>query len=453
VTELVAEGMDVARVNLSHASPDVQTRTFAAVRSASEEVGRPVGILADLPGPKVRLGKLRRGQARPESGEPFVLRCDDPSPGDESGASVSYPGLCRDLRPGDRVMLSDGAVTLQVLGVRGSDVECVVVRGGRVRSRGGVNIPSERLSLPAVTDADRDGVARALSGGADFIAQSFVRKADDVRTIRELIWDRSVSLVAKIETRSAVDDFDAICREADAVMIARGDLGVDIPFEEVPVLQKELVQRALELGVPCIVATQMLESMTGAPRPTRAEASDVANAVLDSADAILLSAETAIGDYPVESARAASRIVEAAERAGSHLVRRDRPPGAESDAHEVARAVDALLAPPVRTSAVACFTRTGRTASLLSQIRPTVPVFAFAPDPAVVRQLTMRRAIIPLVSEMPADTDSMLQMMDARVRATGAVQPGDVVLMVAATPVGRAHTNLLKVHRIGPEEG
>jgi pyruvate kinase len=314
VPELLAAGMDVARVNFSHGSARDHSRAVAAVREAARDAGRPVALMTDLPGPKVRLGPLRGGIVDLEAGASFVLRRDR-EPGDAAGAGTNHPRIAVDLRPGDPILLADGAAELRV--VR-SDEEVVteVVRGGTIRSGAGVNVPSERLSLPAVTKRDRRLVRSALAFRAEFVAQSFVRRAEDVAELRALLGRDPPRIVAKIETRSAVTNIARILAVADAIMVARGDLGVEIPFEEVPIVQKDLIRLALEHGVTVIVATQMLESMIEAPRPTRAEASDVANAVLDGAHGVLLSAETAIGAYPVEAARAAVRICRYAEEHG-----------------------------------------------------------------------------------------------------------------------------------------
>ncbi|HEX2141210.1 MAG TPA: pyruvate kinase, partial [Candidatus Limnocylindria bacterium] len=276
VDQLVAAGMDVARLNFSHGTDEDHQRAAAAVRAASERQGRPVAILADLPGPKIRLGDLPHGELALVTGERFALGED---------ASVTYAGLADDMRNGDRLMLADGAVELEVLGTRAGIVETQVVRGGTVRSGAGLNGPSGRLRLPAVTDRDHEALRTILGMGVDYVAQSFVRHADDLRAVRELMGDRPMPIMAKIETRAAVENLGAILEETDALMLARGDLGVEIPFEDVPLIQKRAIDASVAAGVPVVVATQMLESMVSAPRPTRAEANDVANAVLDGADA------------------------------------------------------------------------------------------------------------------------------------------------------------------------
>ncbi|GBC86245.1 Pyruvate kinase [bacterium HR12] len=447
LTGLLEAGADVLRVNLSHGTPEEQAALVAAARHAAASLGAEPAIMADLPGPKIRLGELREGRVTLETGARFLLRPGG-APGDAEGAPTTYPGLGRDLRPGDRVLLADGAVELVVRG-SGETVVTEVARGGVVRSGAGLNVPAERLSLPAITERDREALARALDLGVDLVAQSFVREAADVIGLRALMAPRPVPIVAKLETRPAVERIEEILARADAVMVARGDLGVELPMEEIPILQKELLRAARAAGRPAIVATQMLESMIQAPRPTRAEASDVANAVLDGADAILLSAETAIGAYPVGAARAAARIAEVAEERGGAF----RAPGPvcthRDEASAVAHAAAALAEDDPSLVAIACYTESGRTAGLLAAERPRVPVFAFVPDVAVRRSLQVRFGVRPVPAERPADTDAMIALMDRGLRDRGLAREGDAVLMVAAMPAGKASTNMLKVHRLG----
>ena len=445
--ELVAAGMDVARINCSHGTREEHDRLVAAVRAAAEEAGRPVGVLADLQGPKVRLGEIEGYAVNLETGARFVLRADPAGPGDATGASTSHPGLAAELEPGDRILISDGEVELRVESTSG-DVVTEVVRGGRIRTRSGVNVPAERLGLPAIGEKDRADVDWALSAGVDLLAQSFVRRAEDVTELRELVGQGGPPIMAKVETRAAVEDMDRILEAAEAIMVARGDLGVEASLEEIPVLQKELVFRARAAGAPVVVATQMLESMVDAPRPTRAEAGDVAGAVFEGADAILLSSETAVGSYPVEAAATAARIAEVAETKGARFL--PPPPdrvAPHSDAHAVAGAA-ADIAREGGAVAVACFTRTGRTAALLSEARPRVPILALCPEPAVVRRLTLHRGVVPRGCVVPGSTDEMLEVMEGLLRQAGLAGPGDAAVLVASTPFGRSRTNLLKVHRL-----
>jgi len=451
ISEMVEAGMDIARINFSHGTDEDHIQAFAGVKSASESAGRPIGLLADLPGPKVRLGEILGGETDLETGSTFDLLPSGQA-GDEKGVPTDHPSLAEDLMPGDRILLADGAAELRVLSCDHA-VRTEVVTGGTIRSRAGVNIPSHRLSLPALDSKDRIDLNTSIELGADFVAQSFVRKAEDVQELRALIGDKPIRIVVKIETGMAVEEADHILNEADAIMLARGDLGAEIPFEEIPVIQKNLLRRATGSGIAGVVATQMLESMINAPRPTRAEASDVANAVLDGADAILLSAETAIGKYPVEAVRAAARICSSAETKGGEFVWERRQPAPASEAQAIAQAAAMLTHRDPSISAIACFTPSGRTAELLSTVRPKVPIYAFSPSLGTLRRLTIRRGVFPVPCEEPNDTDSMIQTMDRVLGERSLADPGAVVLMVASSPVGLAPTNLLKIHRLDQVEG
>jgi pyruvate kinase len=444
---LVEAGATVFRVNVSHGTAEEHERAIGIVRRAERDTGRVLAVLADLPGPKVRLGDVRPDPLRLHPGQSFVLRSR--GPGDASGASTTYPGLASDLRRGDRVLLADGAVELTVTSIDGADVVTECVRGGVVRSRQGVNVPAERLGLPAVTQRDREALERMLTLRVDLVAQSFVRDPQDIAELRSLMGERAVPIVAKIETKPAVDRIEGILEVTDALMVARGDLGVELPMEEVPLLQKDLMRAARAVGRPVVVATQMLESMIRSPRPTRAEATDVANAVLDGADAVMLSGETAIGEYPFEAASAATRIASAAESRGVEY-RGPQPRCVHrEEAAAVAHAAAAIATGDGNLAAIACYTASGRTARLLSVERPRVPIVAFIPDPVARRANAMLWGVTALPAGEPADTDAMIALMDEGLRATGLADVGDTVVMVASSPAGRTHTNMLKVHRIG----
>jgi pyruvate kinase len=451
VRALAEAGCDVFRVNFSHGDPSDHAKRVQVARSVCDELGSDLAVMADLPGPKVRLGDLVTEPLALSAGSRFVLRPGGRAgaEGSAGGASITYDGLARDVQPGDRILLADGAVELIVRDVEGDEVVTEVVRAGSIRARAGVNVPAERLGLPAITDRDREALAAALDLGVDLVAQSFVRSAADVAGLRALMGARALPIVAKIETRPAVEDIDEVLEESDAVMVARGDLGVELPMEEIPIVQKEILLAARSAARPAIVATQMLESMTHAPRPTRAEATDVANAVLDGADAIMLSAETAIGEFPVEAAAAAVRIAEVAEERGSRF-QAGRPGCTHADEGAVAaHAASQIARDDPDVVAVSCFTRTGRTAAFLSIERPPVPIYAFAPDPSVRRALAIRWGVRPLPAAVPEDTDDMIARMDRGLRDAGAAREGQAAVMVAASPFGKAHTNTIKIHRIG----
>ena len=447
VQGLVRAGATVFRLNMSHGTPDDHARIVRLVRDAESAIGQTLAVLADLPGPKVRLGQLDPDPFPFRPGVTFRLR--PAGPGDARGAATTYPGLAGDLRPGDRVLLADGAVELTVTGIADGEVRTECVRGGVASSRQGVNVPAERLGLPPITDRDREALGRALDLGVDVVAQSFVRAAADVADLRSLMGDRALPIVAKIETGPAVRDIDAILDEADAIMIARGDLGVELPMEEIPLIQKDLVRRAREAGRPAIVATQMLESMVHAPRPTRAEATDVANAVLDGADAVMLSAETAIGDFPFEAAAAASSIAVHAEVDGEPFRIQAQVHRPASEGGAIARAAALSAASDLGVVAITCFTETGRTARLLSIERPTVPIYAFVPPDDVRRAICMLWGVHAMPAREPADTDEMIAIMDHGLVDHGLAQPGDRVVMAAASPAGRTTTNMLKIHDVG----
>jgi pyruvate kinase len=361
---------------------------------------------------------------------------------------VSYSRFASDVHAGDRVLLADGAAELRVESIDGGEVQARVVRGGTVRSRAGVSIPSERLSTSGLTAKDRADVPRAVGFGVDYIALSFVREARDVLELRDLLGPDGPPIVAKIETRSAIDRFDEILGVVDAVMVARGDMGVELPYEEVPIIQKQLVRRALDRGIPTIVATQMLESMLTSPRPTRAEASDVANAVFDGADAIMLSGETAIGAWPVLAAEAAARIARLSDEGGDRHHARGAPPPVETDAGALAYAAVALASADPGVAGIACYTRTGRTARLLSSLRPGVPIFAFSPDPVVVRRLALVHGVLARDCVPPGDVAARLGLMAWLLGESSFVPPGAAVVLVASTAQAGSGPNLLEVHRI-----
>jgi pyruvate kinase len=447
VGELVAAGMDVARLNFSHGTPETLTAAADAVRAASADAGRTVTLLADLSGPKIRLGDLNGGTVTLEPGGRFDLVTGS-APMGPAAAMVTHPTIADELERGDRVLLADGAAELRVTDTEDGAVRTEVVRGGTIRSRAGVNVPAERLAGPALTQKDRADAARAVSMGAHYVAQSFVRRGEDVRALRSLLDASGPRIVAKIETRPAIDRFDEICDAADAVMIARGDLGVELPYEEVPILQKQLVRRALDRGIPTIVATQMLESMVAAPRPTRAEASDVANAIFDGADAIMLSAETAIGEHPVLAAEAAIRICELCEREGAAYAARGSSHHADTDAGALAFAAAALAEAELDVAAIACYTRTGRTAAILSALRPRVPILAFSPDARVVAQLGLLHGVHARPCVPPSDVDGRLGLMAWLLGEHAGLPAGAAVVLVASTATPGSGPNLLELHRM-----
>ncbi len=427
---LVAAGLDVARLNASHSRPDELAERFAAVRAAGERAGRPVAVMLDLAGPKLRVGEMTEGTVL-EQGATFELvsgECD----GDATRACVSYPGLAADLSPGDRLLLDDGRIELFVTDVSDEGVTTRVQVGGALSSNKGLNVPGVTLSLDAITERDREVLAWGLEAGIDLVAMSFVRCADDVERLRELIGDTDVPIVAKIEKHEAVDDIGPIVAASDAVMVARGDLGVETSAEAVPVLQRRIITAARAEGVPVIVATQMLESMTSAPHPTRAEASDVANAIFEGADCVMLSAETAIGEYPVQSVATMARIVVRAEEDSV------APPsgGRRSAGHpgDVTQAVSAAvcdLAESLELAAIVTATQSGATSRAVSRHRPAVPIVAVTPYEHVARRLQVVWGVRALVVPLAEDTDLMLERVLSAVAEAGYARPGQRVAVTA----------------------
>jgi pyruvate kinase len=445
IPDLVAAGMDVARINFSHGTADDHKTWVHAVRAAAHSARRSVAVMVDLPGPKLRLGEIEAGEARLATGAQFILRNDAETVGDATAAGVPGADLAAKLQVGDRVLLADGAVELMVGEITDGQVRTEVVNGGLLRTRSGVNIPSERFGDGGLTDEDRAAVPRALELRVDLLAQSFVRSANDVADLKQMLPADGPRVVAKIETRAAVDDFAAIAAAADGIMVARGDLGVDIPFEDVPMIQKDLLGRAAEADRFSIVATQMLESMMGAARPTRAEASDVANAVLDGADAVMLSAETAIGAYPVEALNALGRICLAVES-------RTSLGSAPADGQHAAAAkaivqATAAISDLSGAGAVWCFTRTGRTAEMLSMTRPRIPIVAFTLSPVVARRLAVRRGVVPLVLQAGTKNSPLTDQMESTWRAQRSAGNYDSVLLVT-TSSQPAGINRLEIHRL-----
>jgi pyruvate kinase len=454
IAELIAAGMSVARLNFSHGSPTEHAARVQAIRQAAKAVGREVAILADLPGPKVRLGTLTGGEVSLEAGALFTLLAGLdalPGDGDATRSATTHPGLAGDLGVGDHLQLSDGVVELVVRTIEGRSIETVVERGGTIRSRAGVNVPAERLSLPALGERDRSLAGLAVEIGVDLVGQSFVRTARDIEDLRALLGSGGPAIVAKIETRPAVDQFESVARAADAVMVARGDLGLELPFEAVPLVQKRLVATAVALGKPVIVATQMLESMLTAGRPTRAEVSDVANAVLDGTDAVMLSGETAIGAYPVEAAEAAMRIARAAED-GAGDEHAAVPDHQAQPGDALAVAAVALAATDPEVTCLVAAGRVPRVAVAAASRRPHVPIVAVVPDRRVARRLLLVRGVTPVIpanaaiARDPGAASGDALLADPAVRA--ALPAAGRAVVVAGSEEGTVER--IEVVRISP---
>jgi len=449
VAELVAAGLDVARLNMSHGTHAAHLQAYRAARAASDEAGRSVGVLVDLQGPKIRLGSFASGPVTLPAGGEFAITGED-VPGSSAEASTTYPGLAADVGIGDQILVDDGRVVLEVTGVRGARVRTRVLVGGVVSDHKGLNVPGARLSVPALSSKDEQDLRWALGLRADMIALSFVQGPEDAAPVRRIMDEAGarLPLIAKIEKPQAVDALPEVLETFDGLMVARGDLGVELPLEQVPMIQKRAVSLAQDKAKPVIVATQMLESMISAPRPTRAEASDVANAVLDGADALMLSAETSVGAYPAAAAATMARIIVAAERECLHAVPSlTRVPTTTGGA--IARAA-AEVGAIVNATALIAFTMSGETARRLARYRSPIPLLAFTPLPATRSQLALTWGVETFIVPPVRHTDDMVKQVQTALLDVGRCRQGDKVVIVAGSPPGTpGRTNALRVHRIG----
>jgi pyruvate kinase len=453
--KLLDLGVDVARLNFSHGRHEDHAQMLDKVRAASRQLGKAIAVLQDLQGPKIRTGPLKAGKAgvRIRSGDELVITTEDEVLGDEKLVSTTYPHLAEDVRAGDRLLVDDGLLEFRVLSTDGVRARVEVVEGGILGEHKGINLPGVALRAEALSEKDRADVAFGISHGVDYVALSFVRTPADVQLCRAEMEraGRVVPIIAKIEKPEALDNIDAIIAAADGVMVARGDLGVEILPERVPGLQKKICQKANAAGKPVIVATQMLNSMIEHPRPTRAEASDVANGVWDGADAVMLSGETASGSYPLLSVQMMDRIVrEAEEDIAPHPVGLPTRLGdAQSPDSEVIAAAACEAAAVSRAVAICCFTLRGETARLLARFRPHVPIVAFSPDQAIRRRLALYWGVVPKVMEPVKNADLMAELVSDRLLEEGSVKPGDRVVLVHGSPLGiPGHTNSIRLHEI-----
>jgi len=454
ITALINAGLDVARLNLSHGTQASHLLAYQRVRAGSDATGRSVGVLADLQGPKIRLGTFPGGPVQLDAGDEFIIATDDIL-GTEHEASTTYPGLADDVRAGDRILIDDGNVQLDVTGVTGSRVRTRVVVGGKVSNHKGINLPGVAVSAPALTGKDESDLRWALATGVDIVAMSFVRSPEDVSPARKIMSEAGrpgVPLIAKIEKPEAVGVLPGIVDAFDGIMVARGDLGVELPLEQVPAVQSRAIQLARERARPVIVATQMLESMISAPRPTRAEVSDVAGAVVEGADAVMLSAETSVGAYPVQTVATMARIVAAAEesslRAEPSLSRIPTTTGGA-----IARAA-AEVGAIVGAKALVAFTMTGETARRLARYRSPIPLLAFTTEPATRSQLALTWGVETFIAPNVRHTDDMVHEVDSALVNLGRCAIGDKIVIVAGSPPGSpGKTNALRVHRIGDAVG
>ena len=448
--QLVEQGVDVFRLNASHGTLAEHDARIAAVRAEAQRQGTLAAILFDLQGPKIRLGDFTGGGCLLRAGDEFTITAEHVM-GNCARASTTYAGFARDVRPGDRVLIADGAVALEVVASDGTSVRTRVITGGHVGSRKGINLPGANISLPSLTEKDLRDLDFALGRGVAMVALSFVRTAGDVRALRARIAGHAASVVAKIEKPQAWENIESILDAADGVMVARGDLGVEMELEKVPRIQKSIIRRARRKGKFAITATQMLESMVEHATPTRAEVSDVANAIYDGTDAVMLSAETSIGKYPVEAVSVMERIAVETERALGAGGFQEQPP-AISAGGTAGIVADAAwrAAREAKVAAIVVFTSSGSSARLISRYHPPVTIYAITPSDAVARQLTVNYGVTPVLAPAVGSTDEMLRQMDRLTIERGYLRYGDLVVFVAGQPVGRpGTTNLMKLHRIG----
>ena len=449
IRDLVTAGVDVARFNLSHGEHEVHEANYRSVRAASDQVGRAVAVLVDLQGPKIRIGRFADGPVALSPGDHFTITTRDVE-GDEAIVGTTYPGLADDVAAGDRILVDDGKITLAVREVDDTDVHCVVVHGGPLSDNKGINLPGAAVSAPALSEKDEVDLRWALGLRADYIALSFVRSPKDIVRVHEIMDEVGVRLpvIAKIEKPQAVAALEEIIDTFDGIMVARGDLGVEMPLEDVPLVQKRAVELCRQRAKPVIVATQVLESMIDNSRPTRAEASDAANAVLDGADALMLSGETAVGKFPVEVVRTMSRIIEATEEEGLNRMRSLVAPPTTQGGVVTAAAAEVGEALGVRY--LVAFTQLGGSARRLAQVRSGLPMLAFSPVQDTRSQLSLVWGMQTFLTPPVTHTDQYALQVDEQLLGLGWCEEGDRVVIVAGSPPGvPGSTNALRVHRIG----
>jgi pyruvate kinase len=458
---LVQAGVDVFRLNFSHGTPDEHLQVIGSVREIAARLRRPVAILQDLSGPKIRTGAVKGDEVELVKGARIAITTDTTVEGTAELISTTYEPLPRDTKAGDQILLDDGNLELRVLGVSVGRVECEVVDGGPLRSHKGMNLPGVALSTPALTEKDRRDLVFGIQHQVDYVAMSFVRRAEDVLEAKSLIrsMGEATPVIAKIEKPQAVLNLEAILAAADGVMVARGDLGVELGTEDVPIVQKRIIALANAAGKVVITATQMLESMIENPRPTRAEASDVANAILDGTDAVMLSGESAVGKFPVETVATMARIAVYTEEHGMGAIRPRRaedrrgdlehaPAGPGTPVTRSLTRVAVSVAEELGCKLILAFTESGTTARLVAGHRPRMPVVAVTHEDRVYRQLALWWGVVPLKSDFVENTDDLLAAGEERLKARGLVQKGDLILMLSGHSIAAAATNMLRVHTV-----
>ena len=450
--ELVANGMNVARFNFSHGSHEEHLGRLEKLKSIREELGLPVAALLDTKGPEIRLKDFKNGTEMLDAGQMFTLTTREVE-GTKEICSITYKDLPQDVQPGGTIMLDDGLIKLQIQTVNDTDIVCKVLNSGKIKNKKGVNVPGVHLSMPYMSQRDRDDIIFGAQQGFDFIAASFVRTAQDVYDIRNLLneYDSDIRIIAKIENREGVNNIDSILAAADAVMVARGDLGVEIDFTELPGIQKNIIERSFSFGKPIVTATQMLDSMIVNPRPTRAEISDVANAIYDGTSAIMLSGETAAGAYPVEALKTMSAIAERTEQENhSRFAPLTKSTNGKISVSDATAHAACLTAKDVNAAAIVTVSESGNTARLLSKYRPEQPIIACVMKEQVQRQLALSWGITPLMMSLAHSTDELIEMSTSLAKENGYLHNGELAVVTAGVPVGvSGTTNMIKIHMVG----
>lgn len=455
IEELIAAGVNVFRLNFSHGDHQSHLELIHTIRRASEKTGVFVGILGDLCGPKIRTGRFTDGPINLKEGDIFFLSEDPDEPGTSEGIGSSYPFLTTDLKPGARILLDDGNFTLEAVKTEGNRVYFKVIEGGLLKNNKGINIPNIPLSVETITEKDKEDLKFMLDNEIDFVALSFVRKADDLIELRRLMGDKKAFVIAKIEKPEAIDKLESILDHCDAIMIARGDLGVEVPIEKVPALQRYILNRCGNRGKTVITATQMLESMIDSQRPTRAETTDVFNAVIEGSDAIMLSGETAIGQHPVKAVKMMAAIASEAELANSTNTQRlgNLLPEVGNEIENIMAHSACEASMNVAAKAIVPFTHSGTTALNISKYHPPTPIFALTPKLSTCRKLALSWGVVPILVKDLRNTDEMIVMVEKTLKKYDLAHPGDALVIIAGVPLGvEGSTNMMKLHRVRAEE-
>ena len=453
IRRMIEEGMDIARLNFSHGTHSQHEALIERIRRLAQQSTRPIAILQDLEGPRIRIGSVKEGTIDLKTGQKFLLTSQSVK-GDTHAVSMSYPDLPGVVQPGDPILLNDGTVELQVEQTNDTDVVCRVITGGMISSHKGINLPTRSVTIPAFTEKDRHDLEFGVKAGIDFVALSFVKEPADIEKVKQALGRQQsdIPVIAKIERHEALNNLEGILEAADAVMVARGDLGIEIAVEKVPLAQKKIIRRANEAGKPVITATQMLRSMVESPHPTRAEVNDVANAIMDGSDAVMLSEETAVGRYPVQAVSMMNRIVAATEAelpARPYQAYRRAGEAKAVDLSDASCAAAAEAARSIGAKAVVVFTQSGNTARLIAKYRPQALILAFTPSESIRRKMALLWGVLPMQMGLVKEVDRMIVEMEVRLRETGCASPGDRFVILLGFPIHRkGPTNMIKIHTV-----